>query len=132
MAVFVMNKFISSAFVMQLPCRKYTSFTVMHQTRTMRLLLEDHGKSKQASKQINQHQQTNSVSDWWETSQSCQHKNYGTRKFVIRSLVPLKCRQTIHHYRLFIPLCLYEKHGLFQVKKEQWKQLIDMQFIKSN
>jgi len=50
MAVLVMNNFTSSAFVMHLPCRKYTSFTVMHQTRTMRLLLEDHGKSKQANK----------------------------------------------------------------------------------
>jgi hypothetical protein len=51
MAVLLMNKFTSNAFVMHLSCKKYTSFTVMYQTRTMGLLLEDHGNSKQASKQ---------------------------------------------------------------------------------
>jgi len=65
MAVLVMNNFTSNAFVIHLPCRKYTSFTVMHQTRT-RLLL-DHGKGKQAIKQTeintNKPTPTNSVPD---------------------------------------------------------------------
>lgn len=97
----------------------------MHQTRTMRLLLEDHGKSKQASKQtnkqteINQHQQTVYLTD----EKLVSHANIKLQHLKISHTKSYasKLQQTIHHYSLFIPLCLYDKAWFILHKTETVK-----------